>query len=184
MLRSKQKMRKYGFVNRGFVLSVLLIFITLMLSACDPVTPERIHLQKDNLESKIKRIELVHYENPDQKRFKSYYKDHFKQLQSYDESNETILKELSAERIPDFLDRLSETDILSGSYDYDSPKCLCLKLVFSDDSYMIMSCKEKSFIGYIGTYSATGEVVDFIGSFGSNKDWADLLNEYFGISKE
>lgn len=162
-------------------LPIILIFVTLILSACDPVTPERIHLQKDNLENQIIRIEMVHYDNPKQKKFKTYDSDHFKQLQSYDESNETILKELPAECIPDFLDRLSETDILSGSCYYDSPKCLCFKLIFSDGRYMIMSCKEKSFVGYIGTYSATGEVVDFIGSFGSNKDWTDLIDVFFGI---
>lgn len=122
----------------------------LILSACGPISPPPIHLQKSELENKIVKVELIHYENPDQefyKKYKSYTSDHFKELPSYDESNETILKELPPECISDFLDRVSEAEILPVYFFCDSPKCLCMKLTYNDESFLILDAGSKSVVG-------------------------------------
>ena len=160
-------------------LCLFCIILMLMLTACDPPSPPVYHFQNNELENKIVKVEMIHYENPDQKKFKSYYKDHFKQLPPFNESNVTILKELPAERISGFLDQLSKTDIFTELFFFDSPKCLCIKLTYNDGSYLILDGGDKSAIGYVGIYSSTGEVLEYVGSFRHFKDWPDLINKYF-----
>ena len=48
---------------------ILSVFLMLILSACDPVLPQMYHFQKSELENKIVKIEVIHYQNEEQKRF-------------------------------------------------------------------------------------------------------------------
>ena len=154
---------------------ILSVFLMLILSACDPVLPQMYHFQKSELENKIVKIEVIHYQNEAQKRFKSFDSDHSSKLKPYDNSNDIILEELPADRIPSFLDRLSEADILPKYNFFDSPKCVCIKLTYSDGRYMILNCSN-GFAGYIGTYSSDGEVFEFYGAFSQYEDFSNLLS--------
>ena len=132
-------------MKRTVALLLSCVILSLLLAGCDPTFPETTHFPKSELESNIVKVELVHYENSDHKSFKHFEADHFKQLKPFDESNETIKIELPSDRIPDFLDQLSETDIVPGCCFFNSPKCLCLKLTYDDGCFMILNWHTRSF---------------------------------------
>ena len=132
----------------------------LTLTACDPGMT---HLDKSELENKVVKVELIHYDYPKQKQFKSWVPDHSKKLKPFEEVRVVVLEELPSERMSEFLDRLSEADVLVKYWAVDSPRCFCLRLTYDDGSFLILNCYGHSYRGYIGTYASDGEVQDFIG---------------------
>ena len=148
---------------RKFIGLVFILIVCFTSIACDPgtyvISPESL----DN----VVHVELVNYENPDQKHFVSWVPNHFDDLVSYDISKETLLEELTDEKKDELLTSFSQTDILHTYYAYDSPKDICIKLTYSSGNFLIVwaDYKNNSFAGYIGEYTADGAVVSFWGSF-------------------
>ena len=157
---------------------LLCIVLMLTLTACGPVM---IHLDKSELENKVVKVELIHYENPKQKLFKSWVPDHSKKLKPFEEVRVVVLEELPTERMSEFLDQLSETGIWDKFWAVDSPRCFCLRLTYDDGSFLILNCYGHSYGGYIGTYASDGEVQDFIGSFCEWSGFRDLVENFFSI---
>ena len=156
--------------------AILCIILMLTLTACDPGMT---HLDKSELENKVVKVELIHYDYPKQKQFKSWVPDHSKKLKPFEEVRVAVLEELPSERMSEFLDRLSEADVLVKYWAVDSPRCFCLRLTYDDGSFLILNCYGHSFRGYIGTYASDGEVQDFIGSFCNWDDFQDLVENFF-----
>ena len=161
--------------------AILCIILMLTLTACDPGMT---HITKESLADAehVAKVELIHYENPGQKRFKLWSPDHSKKLKPFEEAKVTVLEELPAERIPEFLDRLSEADILVKYWAVDSPRCFGLRLTYDDGSFLILNCYGQTYRGYIGTYSSDGEVQEFIGSFCNWDDFRDLVEDFFTVN--
>ena len=99
---------------------LLCIVLMLTLTACDPGMT---HLDKSELENKVVKVELIHYDYPKQKQFKSWVPDHSKKLKPFEEVRVVVLEELPSERMSEFLDRLSEADVLVKYWAVDSPCC-------------------------------------------------------------
>lgn len=166
-------------IKKLFVLLsvTVLTVITLFLTACDPGS---YYYDLDDLRAPVKRIELVNYDNPNQKNFKSWVPDHSDELKPLNMTNLQVTATMDAAKINDFLVELSEQHILYKYFAYDSPKDTCIRIVYRDDYFDIISCNENTFGGYIGTYSPTGEYVDFMGCFASRDSFEELLT-YFNI---
>lgn len=160
-------------------LCLLCIVFMLMLTACDPPPPVSIPISE--LEGQVSKVELIHYENPKQKSYRFWDMNHSKQLKPFNDDNDTVIAELPPERIPELLNRVSAMELIPGLYPFDSPKCLCLRLTFIDDSFMIINCDEHDSLGYVGTYSNDGEVLDYIGSPNSIREYADIIGDFFDI---
>ena len=150
------------------------------LCACDPGSYT---VDRESLNNVVS-VELIEYENPDQKHFTTWVPDQFDQLVPFDFSNVKVLETLPAEKVSEFLDDFSKSDILHTYYAYNSPKDICIRLIYTDGNFMIIwaNYADNSFAGYIGEYSSDGTVLSFWGSFSALSYYEDLANRYFSCN--
>ena len=158
-------------------------FVICLLSSC-AMDPGRFNYDYDALLEEVVQIELVQYENPDQKHFRSWVPNHFPDLVPFIPQNMTKLEDLEESKKNDFLNQLSQSDILSTYYAYNSPKGICIRLVYTNGDFEILNCnvEKRSAGGYIGRYTSEGEIVDFKGVFSNNDSYQSLVNDYFTMS--
>ena len=156
---------------------VSLIILCCSLFACDPGSYA---INREELNDVIS-VELIEYDNPNQKEFVSWVPDQFDKLVPFEASNATVLETLPTEKIPDFLDSFSKTDILDTYYAYDSPKDICIRLNYSNGNFLIIwaNYAAGTYAGYIGEYASDGTVLSFWGSFSGLPDYEDLVDRYF-----
>ncbi len=166
----------------------ILIVLCLMglcfsLAACDPGSET---LDEGELSLDLTAVELVFYENPEQEHFSSWVPDHSEDLRPFVPENMRVLQRLDTEKQEDFLRQLSQEEILSAYYAYDSPAGYCLKLTYANGEFLILNCntQSRSHQGYIGSYSAEGEVLEFIGCFASYYSFEALVADYFADTAE
>jgi len=155
-----------------------MVSLCFAIAACDPAPSQ---LNYNDLAKDVVSIELIEYDNPDQKAFSSWVPDHSSKLLPFASSNAMVLEALDESAFEDFLMQLSEEEILSEYCAYNSPKGKCLKVSYESGDFLIISCNQNppSFNGYIGYYSADGQVLDFIGSFSSYSSFQFLVNYHF-----
>ena len=160
------------------IFAIMIAVITCFsICSCDPGS---FVVSRDSLDNVIS-VELIEYANPDQKHFTTWVPEQFDELAPFNFANATILETLPEEKIPDFLDAFSKTDILHSYYAYNSPKDICIRLNYENGDFLIIwaNYAENRYAGYIGKYSADGTVVSFWGSFSSLSDYKDLVNNFF-----
>lgn len=165
------------------IFSILIVVtICLYFCSCDPGS---VSISREKLDCVVS-IELIDYANPSQKHFTSWVPDQFDKLVPFDPANATTLEVLSSEKISDFLDEFSKTDILHTYYAYNSPKDVCIRLNYQNGDFLIIwaDYANNSFSGYIGEYSSDGAVLSFWGSFSALGDYKDLVNQYFSYKLE
>lgn len=158
-------------------LIVFLLVSCFTLSACDPAN---YRFKKEDL-ARVISIELINYDNPAQKGFSSWVPDHESDLKSFDDDKMTRLEILDKSRISNFVYSLCNLNILYKYYAYDSPNGNCIKLNYANGDFLIIwsNYEESCFPGYIGIFSAEGEVINFIGCFESLSSYKYLVNNYF-----
>ena len=161
--------------KRLIILTLCLVVFCIFLTSCDPGSGTFGHNYP--IDGVIK-IELIKYDNPDQNEFITWVLDQSDKLKDYDLSKETVLKVLDEDLHEQFLDQLSQYDILSKYYVYDSPNMMCIKMTYDDGDFVIINCGD-GFAGYIGEYSAKGEVISFYGCFSSRGYFERLIEGYF-----
>ena len=144
-----------------FLLCVLLAVLTL--SACDPAGFS-FRYESELLENAA-GAELIDYQNDSQKHFTSWVLNHAGALKDFNVQSATVLKTLDAEKLPAFINALEAADILYEYYAYDSPKGECIRVNYENGDFLILSCQDGSFTGYIGFFTAEGAVKQFIGCF-------------------
>ena len=157
---------------------VLFLSLCITLPACDP---NNSRLDYDALSESVVSVELIHYENPEQKHFSSWVPDQSSELQPYDFAKESVKRILDETRISEFLTQLSEATILDKYYAFDSPNGVCLKLTYDNGDFLIIYCDSinESYSGYVGEFYADGKVKRFIGSFSDYNDFESLVNDFF-----
>lgn len=167
---------------KKIVAFILLTILCFSMCACDPGS---FVIDRDSLDD-VTSVELIEYANPDQKRFTTWVSDQSDKLAPFNLANATILKTLPSEKISDFLNAFSATDILHTYYAYDSPKDICIRLNYKNGNFLIIwaNYAENSYDGYIGSYSADGMVLSFWGSFSSIYYYKDLVSQYFNYNLE
>ena len=151
------------------IISLCLILIALILSSCDP---NHINPSKEELENVV-LIELIRYNNPDQKEFISWVPDHSDDLASFDNSRVEIIEILDNEKFDDFSTAFQSTEILHTYYMCDSPNGVCIRVNYENGEFLIIG---KDYIGY---FSENGEVSSFLGCFSGRFYYTDLVNEFF-----
>lgn len=165
---------------KKIIITFLMILVCPILSACDP---SNFMIMDSHLQDIIS-IELIHYDNQDQKHFISWVPNQFDNLKTFELDNYTILETLEVEYITSFLNEFKSTDILHNYYAYDSPKDICIKLNYENGNFLIIwsNYKEHSFAGYIGEYLSDGQVLSFWGCFSYIKYYESLVENYFSSS--
>lgn len=158
------------------LLSVIILSVSVMfLTACDPAS---YYYNLNELRAPVKTIELVNYDNPNQKSFGLWLIDHSKDLKPLDMSAIQTVATLQTEQIDNFMTDLSKQHIHYKDYEVDSPKGKCIRIVYEDDYFDMISCNKKQ---YIGTFTPNGEVEEFIGGFGAYNSYEYLLKTYFDV---
>ena len=163
------------------ILVILLsAFSCLLLTACDPGS---YYFDQGELEETVIGIELIDYDNSDQRRFLSWVPNHFPDLKPMDVSAVTVVEPMDLADTDEFLTQLSQVYFLYLYYCYDSPKGICIRMWYANGEYEIIwaNYEKETFAGYVGRYSAEGEVVDFIGSFCDYRDFESLVEDYFAV---
>ena len=162
------------------IIAFMLVFIlSFCLCGCDPdsyvITEEAL---KD-----IASVELINYENSNQKKFLSWVPDQFDLLAPFNNENASVEARLPDEQVSDFLNAFMETDILHTYYAYDSPKGICLRLNYSNGNFLIIwsDYVRGSYAGYIGEYLPNGTVLSFWGSFSDLFYYVNLVENYFSF---
>ena len=161
---------------------ILVMMICFTMCACDPGS---FSIDREKLNNVVS-VELIEYANSNQKPFTTWVPDQFDKLLPFDSVNVTTLEVLSSEKISDFLDAFSKTDILHTYYAYNSPKDVCIRLNYQNGDFLIIwaNYMNNSFAGYIGEYSSDGTVLSFWGSFSALDYYTDLVNQYFTYKLE
>lgn len=151
------------------IMSLCLILIALTLSSCDPLrfSPTEEYL-KD-----VVSIELIRYNNPDQKDFISWVSDHSDDLVSFDNSKVEIIEELDNEKFDDFATAFQSTEVFLDYYDFDSPNGVCIRVNYKNGEFLIIGRY------YIGYFSENGEVSSFLGCFSARSYYIVLVNDFF-----
>lgn len=159
---------------------MVIVTICLSMCACDPGS---FSIDRESLNNVVS-VELIEYANPNQKQFTDWFFDKFDELLPFVPADAAVLECLPSEKIPDFLDEFSKTDILHTYYAYNSPKDICIKLNYENGSFLIIwaNYSDNSYAGYIGEYSSDGKVLSFWGSFSSLSYFTDLVNQYFNYN--
>lgn len=123
------------------IISLCLILIALTLSSCDPLrfSPTEEYL-KD-----VVSIELIRYNNPDQKDFISWVPDHSDDLVSFDNSKVEIIEELDNEKFDDFATAFQSTEVFLDYYDFDSPDGVCIRVNYKNGEFLIIG---RDYVGY------------------------------------
>ena len=156
---------------------VLCLFSLIMLTACDPSIYK---VEEYNLEGVIS-VELIEYDNPNQKQFASWVPNHFSNLLPFELDKARVLQTLDNAALPEFISAFNECEILHTYYAYNSPKDMCIRLNCDDGRFLIVWANYNcdSYAGYIGEYLADGSVYSFWGCFCSLDDYVQLVNNYF-----
>ena len=160
------------------LLCVLLAALTL--TACDP-GGFSFGYESELLENVV-GAELLDYKNDSQKHFKSWVPDHSVALKDFDVRSASVLKKLASEKLPAFLHSLRTAEILSTYYAYDSPKGECIRVNYENGDFLILSCQDGSYAGYIGFFTADGAVKRFIGCFSSYESYEALRAMFDGAN--
>jgi len=157
-------------------ISLMSIFC-VTLSSCDP---GNFQFTSEEL-AEVKSIELINYNNPEQEHFLSWVPDHYSDLKPFENEKMSRLETLDESKITDFVADLCKCHILSTYYAYDSPNGNCLKLNYANGNFLIIwsDYEHNSFSGYIGTFTSSGEVDDFVGCFEDVNSYKGLVNDYF-----
>ncbi|MBQ9731370.1 MAG: hypothetical protein IJV94_04640 [Bacilli bacterium] len=156
--------------------SIILVFCILFCASCDPST---YYYDKDYLTENIQEIRLIDYTNEDRNHFLTWTLDQSNKLKDFNLENIEILSTLEVDKHDSFIESLCSFDILYKYYAYDSPKGICVMIVYKNGNFDIINCEKDRFAGYIGTYDSNGNVVDFIGCFSSYHYYEDLISDYF-----
>ena len=161
---------------------LLAAILCCSLASCDPAT---FVIEREGLDDVVS-VDLINYENPDQKHFKTWVPDQSDKLLPFVAENATIIKTLEPGHLQSFLDDFAKTDILHTYYAYNSPKDVCLRLNYKDGGFLIVwsNYKANSYAGYIGEYSQDGQVSCFWGCFSGLFYYTDLVSKYFNYSLE
>ena len=151
------------------IISLCLILIALILSSCDPAmySPTEEYL-KD-----VVSIQLIRYNNPDQKDFISWVPDHSDDLVAFDNTRVEIIEILNNEKFDDFSTAFQSTEVFLDYYDFDSPDGVCIRVNYENGEFLIIGRD------YIGYFSENGEVSKFLGCFSARTYYSDLVNEFF-----
>lgn len=157
---------------------ICILVLCFSLTACDPAVRS---FDMDSITSNIVSIEMIDYDNPDQKIFFTRWSGHSSELLPFKESDCTLLKKLEEEKVDAFLQALCKTEYYYEYYACNSPSGVCLRLVYGNSDFLILNRDPESDLirGYIGKYSADGEVVEFYGCFGSYHSFEKLVDIFY-----
>ena len=156
-------------MKKAVIISLCLILIVLTLSSCDPLmySPTEKYLED------VVSIELIRYNNPDQKDFISWVPDHSDDLVAFDNSRVEIIEILDNEKFDAFSTAFQSTEIMHTYYRCDSPDGVCIRVNYENGEFLIIG------MDYIGRFLENGEVSAFAGCFSSRTYYTDLVNNFF-----
>lgn len=156
-------------MRKIIILFLCVVMVALNLCSCDP---NRIQPEEDWFENVVS-VELIRYNNPDQKDFISWVPDHSDDLVSFDNSKVEIIEELDNEKFDDFATAFQSTEVFLDYYDFDSPDGVCIRVNYKNGEFLIIG---KDYVGY---FSENGEVSSFLGCFSGRFYYTNLVNEFF-----
>lgn len=150
---------------------ICLVSLLFLLTACDPGI---FQYDYDELKETVVRVEYIYYENPNAKRLDEFLVDKKDKLLPFNFDKMEIRGVLPNEKLDDFLKDLCQYEIMMHWIHSDSPKNECIRLIYSNGDFEIITNRENE---YVGSFYSTGEVKRFIGDGISKK----LFSKWFDV---
>lgn len=155
---------------KKLLLCLCVLSLLFVMTACDPSS---FQFDYDELKSSVVRVEYIYYDNPDAVEL-------FEQRDKvipFDFDKMEIRQVLPDEELDDFLKELSKQTLLMVWRHDDSPKGDCIRVVYDNGDFEILSCDGN---GYCGAFYANGQVKRFIGCWGR---YSEFWLKWFDIQK-
>ncbi|MCL1895720.1 MAG: hypothetical protein FWG03_04150 [Clostridiales bacterium] len=153
-----------------------LLSVCFGLAGCDPVM---FSYKYNELAADVVRVELIQYDNPDAQMMNSYFS--LRGLRAVKEDRIEIIEVLDKDRTDMFYRDLAEAGLWNHWGHPNSPSGICLRLVFGDDRFDIISFDlvGNSYSSLIVKYDKRGRVSEYIGSMLDRDEYLELCEEYF-----
>lgn len=154
-------------------LIILIVALSIFVCSCEP---RMYSYECDDLKNNIANVQMINYNNQNAKSIS-------KACDNFDLEKMEILEELDESRIEEFVISLSKIRFHVYNKHPDSAFGICIRIVYSDGTFEIMSCNsiDKDLYNFIGRYSPTGEAIEYVGSFAGKQVFQDILNKFFSI---
>ena len=159
---------------KKFIAVILFIINVFCLSACEGIASYSFEFEEEGV-----GVELIYYNNLDAKEItlsSIYHHIDYSEILDFDFSKMTVLETLSKDCLDDFVNETYFYELGPFVTDppryLDSPKGLCLRIIYQSGSFEIISHDEF----YAGSFYADGSVRRFIGICLVGEK---LISEYF-----
>jgi len=133
-------------------LSVFLICLTF--TSCVGCSPISFVYEYEELSDNVAVVELIYYDNLRTRPVRDY-NNH----PNFDFDKMEYIATIQGEMREEFLKTISNTLILNHVSHQNSPNGICVKIIYEDGYFDIVSS------GYIGRFDSDGEFIEYMGTF-------------------
>lgn len=161
---------------KKFILSFLLICVLILACGCDPGS---YYFDDESLTEQVKRVELIDYENDNP--IMIDVTDDTELI--FERDKMKILEVLDEEKIDEFLKDLSVIIFHLINQSAESPVGRGIRLVFSDEGYIVISCTKVGRRGYsfVAEFDKNDEFIQHIADVCDKPSLDRLINKYFTV---
>ena len=151
--------------------------IICLLVGCDP---QVYRFDSNEMLEKVISVQLVECENNEPKEI--VVND--TTIPSFDMNSVRLVKELTTDKVEDFLYELSTVTFHVENESVNSPVGYAVLIYTEDEEIIVLSCTVLDGVGYsmVDTFTIEGEFVEHIARFADAPKFRRILSQYFELS--
>ena len=159
-------------VKKPLVIFVLVV-ICVNIVACEPAWFQ--FFDYEVLKEEVTKVDLIYYHNPNPVKYVFNKPD---RVQDFDFSKVEVVEVLSDEKIDEFLFALAAKEIAKGGKYLNSPRGYCLRVVYRDGNFEILSCQLNFSCGYFPNGKVRLVMGSGVGYLFSNQFFETQIGRY------
>ena len=162
---------------KRLLVMLLIVFVCLGITACDPAW--YYHYDNEERISNIVSVELVNYNNSDEKEVSTYFST--RQVQQFDFEKLEVLEVIEGEGLSILLQHLSGIEIWGGWNHSDSPFGISLRVIYNNGEFDVVSSDDERDLQFFARFESNGRLSRYLGMFLNHSDFVELINTHFNI---
>lgn len=157
---------------------ILIGAIIFLLMGC-AVDPPTYYFDADEMLEKVIKIELVECENNNPTRI--YISDNV--IPSFDISTVKVIRELSDDKVDDFINELSTVTFHIENESVNSPVGYAVLIYTENNEIIVLSCTVLNDGAYsmVSTFTVDGKFINHIAGFADEPKYRKILEKYFEV---